>query len=239
MATATRRLLELPPELLQLVARFAYPNYTGFAFAARATMRATAEPLGLDSIFAICAHAALHKIARFECPQARLLMRLQLVKRAMAAGNDAELFVWAPEALDGPLPSPLRVHSSGPLRPDARTLPLEHNLQVGLDHPDPTGEYKGRFSIDILQLTTRDGGDVELPRPAWCEWWSSQYFIEDVAKTMSGVHMRVGNDIDVHMHGVHAHVLDISNANARSMRHYFLSKSCLRRMAIRLRPNAF
>ena len=253
MACAARRsvgalrLLDLPAELLQLVARFAFEHAyeTGFAFASRATMDATARPLGLDSVFAICAHAALERIARRTCARARLFLRLRLVRRAMEAGNDAELYVWPAEAVDGPRPSPLREHPWA--SPHARTeysFPMEHNVQVGLGHPDPTGEFESRHSLDYLSLWTNRGHLVELLDPThhFEPWYftETQHFHADHDVDVLGrLGLCFGNDKRVDLFGASAHAYALHHANVERLPSSWLRQGCLRRYAIRLQPNAF
>ena len=220
------RLLDLPAELLQLVARFAYENDTGFAFASRATMEATAQPLGLDSFFAICAHGALARIARRASLEEQLFLRLRLVQRAMEAGNDAELFVWPAEAIDGPRPSPLREHPWDANRCSVpkgtqHSMPMEHNLHVGLDHPDPTGEFERRHAVDSVTLWNRNG-----------------YEIDNDADALSGVFISIANGKLVQAYGRNAYCEDLFFVNVRGSRAWMM-KSALRRLAIRLLPNAF
>ena len=225
MASAARRadgtnqlllLLDLPSELLQLVARFAFEDAyeTGFAFSSRATMDATVRPLGLNSIFAVCTHAALAKIERtYWWADTRTLLRLRLVQRAIVAGNDAELFIWPAEAIDGPRPSPLREHEDNDPIGDFEhgteySLPLEHNFQVGLRHPDPTGECESRHAIDSL---------------GW--GW--------LGDSLGYVRARFDDGESIRALGKHVNAYQLLQAN-----HQPVQKACLRRMAIRLVPNA-
>lgn len=210
-------LLDLPSELLQLVASLVYENGTAFAFAARATMDATARPLGLDSIFAVCTHAALARIERTWrlFPHTWILVRLQLVQRAIEAGNDAELFIWPAESIDGPRPSPLREHEDNDPIGDFEhgteySLPLEHNFQVGLRHPDPTGEFESRHAIDSLGY-----GRFE--------------------HSLGFVRVRFEDDERISAYGKHISAYQILHANNQQP----VTNACLRRMAIRLRPNAW
>jgi len=219
--TAARRavntnqlLLDLPSELLQLVARLSYEHGTAFAFAARATMDATAQPLGLDSFFAICAHFALAQIKRtYRWADTRLLLRLRLVQRAIEAGNDAELFIWPAEAIDGPRPSPLREHEDNDSLGDVEhateySLPLEHNFQVGLRHPDPTGEFESRHAIDSLGYGC-------------------------LGDSMGFVSVHFDNGRRIKAYGKYANAYQLLQAYYQPV-----NEACLRRMAIRLLPNA-
>ena len=226
-AVGAYRLLDLPPELLQLVARCAYEHDVGFAFASRATLDATAQPLGIDSFFAVCAQAVLARIERHSCPQERLGRRVRLVQRAIEAGNDAELFIWPIEAIAGPRPSPLREHpwdNDFFLTPKGtqHSVPMEHNFQVGLGHPDPTGECKRRHSIDSVHLWTRDG-----------------YLARDPLDEVCSVGMRLGNDQIVQAYGKNAHVDQLYKTNHTRTAPHWVPKASLRRMAIRLLPNSF
>jgi len=242
MVASACPLLELPHELLQLVAAFAFANDTGFAFASRKTMDVTARPLGLDSIFAICVHAALERIARQDAtPHARLFDRLRLVERAMTAGNDVELFIWPPEAIDGPLPSPLRARPWDGSHPEHTiweppklkqySFPIEHNFQVSHSHPDPTGEFVGRHSLDSLSVTTRKGYFVDLLR--------NYYHCEPLEDVLDTVCLCFGNDHHVDVHGTNVKTYKLKNANVRRPAYKWLSKGSLRRYAFQLKPNAF
>jgi len=168
------RLLDLPTDLLQTVARHALPNGSAFAFASRTTMGATAAAWGLDnSFFAICAQVALTRIARAPapCDQTRLVRRMRLVQRALRAGHGAELFCWPDEPIDGPRPSPLRpfADASGSSVHVSRTeyaYPMEHNLDVGLAPPAAIDEIAHRDVLRNLYLWDGTGGRLVVGHPA-------------------------------------------------------------------------
>lgn len=168
------RLLDLPTDLLQTVARHALPYGSAFAFASRTTMGATAAAWGLDnSIFAICTQVALTRIARAPapCDQTRLLRRMRLVQRALKAGHGAELFCWPAERPDGPRPSPLRefadaYHPSPHVRATEHAYPMEHNLDVGLAPPAPMDEIEHRDVLRNLYLWDGTGGRLVVGQPA-------------------------------------------------------------------------
>ena len=202
-------LSELPPELMELIARAAGrgdAKATAALLATSGALRlAMLKAVGAETIFKALALASIEALPD-------IVARILFVERVIRAGLRAEVFVWPPcEPPSGPLPSPLREHVCQWGGPPGYSLPLEHNLMVGLGKPlDPEARSSG-FLMNVGMFNMMNN-------------WTPGTPLQTVHLDFPGGQLVLG--------GATATASNVRHYNGE---HYHNSLQCCRRMQIVLR----